>query len=271
MLKKRIITAMILIPLTLVVLFYLPTRAFAFLMGFITLGAAWEWTHLMGLTKPSLRGLYLLLLAAVLVATLFVPSLLLFAVAAFGWVLAIFAIIFYPRGSEWWSRHLAVRALLGCWLLAPCFAAITYIRYQSDGIYSLLFLFILIWGADSAAYFVGKQWGKHKLMPLVSPGKSIEGLIGALFVAMLITLFAFIICGVPYAIWPWGFLLALITVLFSVVGDLFESMMKRNARVKDSGGLLPGHGGLLDRLDSLFAAAPIFVLGALLLAKVLDH
>jgi phosphatidate cytidylyltransferase len=144
----------------------------------------------------------------------------------------------------------------------PCWVAINYIFIQHEGRLALLFLFILIWGADSAAYFVGKKWGKHKLAPQVSPGKSIEGMMGALVFTILLAIITQLLCRIPLERWHWGILLSLLTVIFSIVGDLFESMLKRNAGIKDSGNILPGHGGLLDRIDSLTAAAPVFAFGS---------
>jgi phosphatidate cytidylyltransferase len=122
---------------------------------------------------------------------------------------------------------------------------------------------ILIWVADSGAYFVGRQWGKNKLAPRVSPGKTIEGLLGAL-AGGLIWGYAGMVWFEPKSGWLFV-ALCFVTVLFSVLGDLVESLFKRNAGVKDSGQLLPGHGGVLDRLDSLTSAAPVFVLGLMLL------
>lgn len=272
MLRQRIITALILIPITLAILFYLPPMPFAMLMSFVTLGAAWEWTNLMGLKKVSRRWLYLALVAAIFIVALFkLPVLLLFVSTFIWWLFATILIILYPRGSKWWSSSVLIRGLMGLFVLIPCWAAIIYIRIQqNDGIYALLFLFVLIWGADSAAYFVGKKWGKHKLAPHVSPGKSVEGMCGAIIFSLLIAVAVFWLCKIPLRIWPWGVALALVTVLFSIMGDLFESMLKREAGLKDSGGLLPGHGGLLDRIDSLTAAAPVFVLGALVLGTYLE-
>jgi phosphatidate cytidylyltransferase len=155
---------------------------------------------------------------------------------------------------------MTAKILMGFLVLIPCWAALNYLRSLHDGIYTLLFLFALIWGADSAAYFVGRKWGKHKLAPQVSPGKSWQGLCGALVCALFIAAIAGWLSETPIQLWWRGAVIAVVTVLFSVMGDLFESMIKRQAGVKDSGQLLPGHGGLLDRIDSLTAAAPIFVL-----------
>jgi phosphatidate cytidylyltransferase len=136
------------------------------------------------------------------------------------------------------------------------------------GAYALLFLFVLIWGADSGAYFAGKAFGKTKLLPRVSPGKSWQGLFGGLLLTGLISPALFWILPTPHPRFFVVLTLCWITVLFSVLGDLFESMLKRNVGLKDSGRLFPGHGGLLDRIDSLTAAAPIFALGSLVMLKI---
>lgn len=184
------------------------------------------------------------------------------------WFMACLLVVIYPRGHKAWGKSLFWRALMGILVLIPCWLAINFIRAAENGPFILLFLFVLIWGADSAAYFVGKKWGKHKLSPSVSPGKSWEGLIGALLITSFIALAVLGWSRIPYSVWPWAILLSFATVIFSVVGDLFESMLKRNVGLKDSGQLLPGHGGLLDRIDSLTAAAPVFALGLIWMGMV---
>lgn len=270
MLMQRIITAIILAPLTLLLLFYSSAQAFCLVTGLVLLAAASEWTSFMELKTIPGRLAYLILAAIVFSLLLFVPVTTIFICAFAWWIVATFLVVLYPRASEWWSNSKIVRGIMGLVVLAPCWVAINTIRDQNDGIYALLFLFMLIWGADSAAYFVGRKWGKHKLAPLVSPGKSREGLYGAMIFSILVALVALWISGAPSALWPWAIILSLITVLFSIVGDLFESMMKRRVGLKDSGKLLPGHGGLLDRIDSLTAAAPVFVLGGMLLGTYVE-
>lgn len=261
-------TAIILLPVTVALLFVLPSSAFCLLTAFIVLGGAWEWSNLMLMKKVSWRLLYLVLVAFMLFGALFVPIQLIFLCAFVWWLFAMALVIFYPRGSTWWSGCIFWRGLMGLFVLVPCWAAINFIRNQNDGIYALLFLFVLIWGADSAAYFVGKKWGKSKLAPRVSPGKSLQGVYGEVIFSVLIALAVLWRCQIPTHLWLGGILLSIVTVLFSIVGDLFESMLKRQAGLKDSGRLLPGHGGLLDRIDSLTAGAPIFALGAWLLGMV---
>lgn len=269
MLKQRIITALVLIPLTLLILFFSSSSLFLLLTALLMLGGAWEWSGLMQLHTLALRFAYLLVTIIVMIAVMLVPADVLFIFASLWWVFATVLIVLYPRARAYWS-HLLVKGVMGWLVLIPCWAALNSIRGQQGGVYALLCLLVLIWGADSAAYFTGKKWGKHKLAPQVSPGKSVQGLAGALVFTLLLTLLLLWQLGTPFALWPWGLALALVTVLFSVIGDLFESMLKREAGLKDSGNLLPGHGGLLDRIDSLTAAAPVFAYCAWLLSTYLD-
>jgi phosphatidate cytidylyltransferase len=269
MLKYRVITAVILITFVLLAIFYLPPQAFLVLTALFFFAAAWEWTNLMGVKKLLPRIIYLLSNVFLFFMALWIPAPLILLIALVWWVLAAFVVIFYPRGAACW-HHIAVTSLIGWLVLLPCWMAINFVYSQDNGVALLLFLFVLIWGADSAAYFVGRKWGKTKLAPQVSPGKSVAGLIGAVLFALIFSLAIFGITNMPIALWPYGILLALITVLFSILGDLFESAMKRQAGVKDSGKLLPGHGGILDRIDSLTAAAPIFVLGWFVIGLLLS-
>jgi phosphatidate cytidylyltransferase len=262
MLKQRIITALILIPLMLAVLFYIPIQAFCIVMGLVALMGAWEWSGLMQIRLPAKRCLYLIFIALTMMGAALLPvqSTLLFAFV--WWLVATVLIIRYPHASQHWGQGIFWRSLMGVFTITPCWVALCYMRNQDDGVYALLFLLLLIWGADSAAYFTGRKWGRHPLAPKVSPGKTKEGVAGALlFVVVLVFALAWL-NNMPLYITLWGLALALVTVIFSVIGDLFESMLKRQTGVKDSGKLLPGHGGILDRIDSLTAAAPVFAFGA---------
>ena len=265
MLKQRILTAIVLIPLVLAGLIFLPNLPFLIITALIMLAAAWEWSNLMSLTSLRARILYLLLVAVSLVGISF-TAVTWYAPAASGWwVIAAIMVFVFPQGKTLLQNRF-LRGLMGVAVLVPCWAAINTIRAQTGGVSALLFLLLLIWTADTAAYFVGRQWGKRKLAPEVSPGKTVEGFIGALIASTLVALIAFYYTGAPINRWGFGIVLVLFTVFFSVIGDLFESMLKRMVGVKDSGNLLPGHGGLLDRIDSLTAAAPVYLYGALMLS-----
>lgn len=265
MLKQRIFTACILIPIFLAIVFYSTPPAFLVLTALMTLAGSWEWAGLMGFKKWIARFSYLIMTAIAFFGALFVHVLWLFGAAFVFWLLAIVLVANYPRASNWWGKSSAIRGLMGLLVLVPCWAAINFIRNQDGGVYVLFFVFVLIWSADTAAYFVGRKWGKTKLAPRVSPGKSIQGVGAAMLSALIVAGLGLWIGSVSFEIWPWGMMLSLITVLFSILGDLFESMLKRQAGVKDSSQLLPGHGGVLDRIDSLTAAAPVFALGGLLI------
>jgi len=265
MLKQRLLTAFILIVALLLVLFYLPSLAFLYLTAFVTLLGAWEWTNLMGVKETGWRAAYLILLVYLGYGTLYMPVFQFLLLSTLWWCLAAASVFVYPKWSEFWSRGDLPRALMGVFVLVPCWGAVNYIRNQADGVYILLFLLVLIWGADSAAYFGGKKWGRRKLAASVSPGKTWEGFASAMAFTIIYSILVFWLDNMPMETWVWGVLLALVTVCFSIIGDLTESMLKRQAGLKDSGALLPGHGGLLDRIDSLTAAAPVFAFGALLI------
>jgi phosphatidate cytidylyltransferase len=268
MLKKRILTAAVLIPVTLLALFFLPTPGFFIFTGIISLGAAWEWSNLMQLKTIRTRFIYVIISAIVFVWAATLPVFVLFSNTFLWWLVATWLVITYPQKSQWWQKSMIARGLMGLFAIAPCFVALNLMREQRDGIYSLLFVLLLIWGADTAAYFSGKKWGSTKMAPRVSPNKTMQGLYGALIFSVLFAILALWFFHLPYSMWVWAILLSIVTVIFSIIGDLFESMMKREAGLKDSGKLLPGHGGLLDRIDSLLSAAPVFVLGGLLLSKL---
>ncbi len=261
MLKQRILTALILIPIFILLVLFLPPQAFYLLTAAIMLWGAYEWSFFMGINQfPRYLAYPLFTIPILFIAYLFPITPILYITLAW-WLIASSLVICYPKNASLWGNRTTIRALMGLLTLVPCWLAVNYIRNYPNGISILLFLFVLIWGADSGAYFAGRKWGKHKLIPQVSPGKTWEGFLGALITTVLIALCGLVIFKIPYAAWPVALMWAMLTVLFSIMGDLFESMMKRQAGLKDSGHLLPGHGGILDRIDSLTAAAPVFALG----------
>jgi phosphatidate cytidylyltransferase len=269
MLKQRIITAAILIPIFIVLLFKLPLHGFSLLTGLLVFWAATEWSLLMGMKTFWCRLIFPVITVAALVAVFYYPPLFyILHVAIAWWICAFLLVVLYPKASALWGKSMLLRGLMGLLTLVPCWLALNYIRYAENGSFILLFLFIIIWGADIGAYFAGRAFGKHKLAPLVSPGKSWEGLLGALIATVILTLPVMFWYHMPYISLQAALLLTITTVLFSVVGDLVESMLKRNVGLKDSGTLLPGHGGILDRIDSLTAAAPIFALGLIYMDKL---
>ena len=263
MLKQRLITAAILAPLALLGVFGLPFSGFVYLMDAVILVAAWEWANLSGYQATKERWTYVLV-AGVLVAIAhyYQPSIssdLVLQFAVLFWCLALYAVMRYPVISGWGSRF--ARALIGFVVLLPCWFAFVSMKAADGGDLLILLLFLLVWGADVGAYFAGKRFGRTKLAADVSPGKTREGLYGGLLACLLIAVSYALILGYELPQLILLMVLAFITGLISVLGDLFESMLKRHRGVKDSSQLLPGHGGVLDRIDSLTAAAPLFVLG----------
>jgi phosphatidate cytidylyltransferase len=231
--------------------------------------AAWEWGALCGGSRAALAAWLLVTLGlAALLWSVLMPGaarLVLLLAAVAGWSAAAVAVFGAERGRHALPDGRLVRILLGWWVLLPLWLSLLWLKAASPLL--LLALFALIWLADSAAYFVGRRYGRRRLAPLVSPGKTWAGVGGALLAAPVVA-FAF---GLPAgyrgaALAGFG-MLCLVTVAASIVGDLFESLVKRRAGVKDSGTLLPGHGGVLDRIDSLTAAAPVFCLGLSLLGS----
>lgn len=265
MLKQRIMTALILAPLSAWAILVLPSGGFALLFGLISLLAAWEWGQIIGLSARR-RLLFPLLTAAAM--GLLYPLLdsrpLLYCAAVLAslwWLSALAQVVTFPAVERFWTRSATARALAGLMILVPCWLALLVIHLRLGASYVLLLL-LLIWGADIGAYFAGRTFGRHKLAPRVSPGKSWEGVYGALLMTLLVALAGFY--WLQPAMGMSAFiLLCLLVVMVSVLGDLTESLFKRIARIKDSGNLLPGHGGILDRVDSLTAAAPFFALGLL--------
>ena len=263
MLKERILTALILIPLVLWCIFgattSIPFEAFA---GAIVLVGAWEWTALMRWSNIMARASFTAVIALGLVA-MKVPELAMvkpsfYAISVGFWLVALRWVTNFPDSATVWARHVLL-VPVGVILLIPAWAGLVDLYHASP--WWLMYVFALVWGADSGAYFAGRAFGKHKLAPNVSPGKTIEGFVGGVLTTAVLII-AVAVYRELSAVRLMAFLgLSLLTVLASVLGDLLESMIKRQAGVKDSGNIFPGHGGALDRIDSLTAAAPIFALG----------
>jgi phosphatidate cytidylyltransferase len=240
---------------------FAPNSGFATGLAVVVLAGAWEWAGLIPTGGTSRRVAYVALLAALLGVLARYPAvaqpMTLLGVA--WWLLAGLWLAF----PGWAREARPVKAVTGTLVLLPCWVALVALHAQDP--VRVLFLLGLIWTADIGAYFVGKGFGQRKLAPRVSPGKTWAGTWGGLILSLLFA------TGVGLAVLPGPAdvlklaLLCGVTVAFSGIGDLSVSLMKRHCGVKDSGKLLPGHGGVLDRLDSLFAAAPVFAVGTELL------
>ncbi|PCC98083.1 phosphatidate cytidylyltransferase [Halopseudomonas pelagia] len=268
MLKQRIITAVILAPLAIAGFVLLEGPWFALFVGAVVVLGAWEWARLAGETAQKGRVLYALVVALMMFALyrLGLPVHYLLIPAAVWWVLAAVMVVRYPRDKGLWASCM-VAQLLGLLILLPAWAGLVWLREVPNGLWLIVALLVLVWAADIGAYFAGKTWGRRKLMPNVSPGKTIEGFLGGLVFTQLLTLLALLYLGWSLSSLLIGLFGAALVVTFSVVGDLTESLFKRDQGLKDSSNLLPGHGGVLDRIDSLTAAIPVFALFWLLIGS----
>lgn len=267
MLIYRVITAIILIPIVLIGLFLLPMTGFSLFVALILLIASWEWSRLMGLTHLGLRCLYVICIGIFLILSyLWSAWQYQVMIGTAWWCIATILVSLHKHFRHLFTWHRLVKAIMGIVILIPCFAGFLCIREHSHGRAYILLALIIVWAMDTGAYFAGKIWGKHKLAETISPKKTVEGLFGGLVVAIVVTAIFCWLTHVSPLLWPKFIGLAIICALISVIGDLYESMLKRQVGIKDSGRILPGHGGLLDRIDSLTAAIPVFALGLWMIA-----
>jgi len=262
-LRQRIVTAVLLAAALIALVFWLPAEVTVSAVMLVVAAGAWEWSGFAGLKRPLQRLIYVaavgLATAAAWWLTAAPGALRLFLVGTVAWWLAAFGWIVVGTGRGGASGA----ALAGFLVLVPAAVAIgRLVEIEPAGRELLFVLVLLVAAADIGAYFGGRQFGRHKLAPRVSPGKTWEGLAAGLLAAGIAAVVIGRLLRMPGPAWV-GVCLAV--VLFSVVGDLLESMFKRRVGLKDSSALLPGHGGILDRVDSLTAASPVFLLGLLLL------
>jgi len=260
MLKTRVLTSVILLLLLGVILFVIPPRATELVIGLLILAGAWEWSGFLGVKSFVVRALYVVLIAALCAVPYLVAdaAVLVLQIACVWWFVAFVWAMLFPTPIP-----AVVRWVCGALVLVPLFTAL--IMLFREGPPYLLFALLIVWAADAGAYFAGKRFGRVKLAPSISPGKTWEGVFGGLTVVIVLA----------FAVGQWAGVSVAVLVPFclaigglSIVGDLTVSMFKRTAGVKDSGKLFPGHGGVLDRVDSVAAAAPLFTLGIIWLGLV---
>jgi phosphatidate cytidylyltransferase len=253
-LKQRIITAVFAVAALLLVLFVLPSAAAQIVVALLILVGAWEWSGFLGARSTSVRVGYVAFIAVLMgFVTWQMPQIngLLFGVAMAWWAVALVWTFFFPTPIP-----TVVRWVAGALVLLPLYSALIVLYLASPAI--LLGGLLIVWSADTGAFAAGKLFGRVKLAPKISPGKSWEGVIGGLLtVALLALVGAYVFDARAAVLIPF----CLAVACTSIVGDLTVSMFKRTAELKDSGSLFPGHGGVLDRIDSVAAAAPLFALG----------
>lgn len=273
-LNARIITAIILIPLVIAALFFLPPNLFGYVIIVICSLAAWEWSQFIGWTVQIKRIISAVLFGICLLGlqlsfqdlSQLTTEPLIFYILSAGlvwWLVAIILVLTFPTSARFWSQSVIFKILCGVLTILPFYCGMLVLKsvdYHIDnfiGAWWVLYVMLLVWSADSGAYFFGHLFGKHKLAAKVSPGKTLEGMLGGMLTAGIIAwLFSLF---VPVLLISKNLLFcSVIVVIISVFGDLTESMFKRQAGIKNSSHLIPGHGGVLDRIDSLTAAIPVF-------------
>jgi len=254
MFKTRFITSVISLVILGTVLFVLPAPVAKTFIAALILVGAWEWAGFLNLSASAARYVYVALIGALMAIVFFViPELneRVLQISCIWWCVAFLWIFFFPTPIP-----IAVRWICGVLVLIPVFVALLELYSLSAEV--LLFGLVIVWAADMGAYFFGKMFGRVKLAPSISPGKTWEGVFGGLLLVLLLTLAFAKYSGLdPAVLLPF----CLAVAALSIVGDLTVSMFKRTAGVKDSGQLFPGHGGILDRIDSVSSAAPLFALG----------
>ncbi len=266
--RQRVIAAATLAPIAIVAVLWLPTSWLAAGVAAVLLAGLWEWTLLAGLTARLPRALFLLANALMMASLIWAGGRGLFTlqvaslIGAAWWLLALAWLWRFDFAAGDDSQARILKLLAGSLCVIPAWSALGWLHAGPEfGARWALFVLLLVWAADSGAYFAGMRFGQRKLAPRISPGKSWEGVCGGAVATVLLAALVWPLLGLTAGELPALLFLTLLTTGFSVAGDLFESLMKRHSGIKDSGSVIPGHGGILDRLDSLFAALPVFAVG----------
>ena len=264
MFKQRVITALIMFPVTVAIILFTPSDIFSWLVMLLMLLGGWEWLGLTGASRSLYRvGMLVALAALMMLVSQLTPlwhhGLMLCSVVF--WLLLLNLLPFYKQTETPEHRwQLMLRLLM--YLLLPV-AFISYTVLHNVSAEYVLYVMLIAVTADTGAYFAGKRFGKRKLAPEISPGKTREGMLGGLAGVAVLAVLASFYFKMDIMAAVYLMLLSLLVAIISVVGDLFISLIKRESGSKDSGSLLPGHGGILDRIDSHIATAPFFTLGML--------
>lgn len=277
MTRTRLLAALVMAPLAIAAILLLPTPWMVALAAVLFLAGLWEWFDLAEIEDTLARSALLVAHLAVMVALVWASrsstgyTMALFQLACVigvvWWLLALFWLGRYEFASDHDTHARVFKLAAGALAMIPAWCALAWIHSgQPNGHRWLLTALAIVWAADTGAYFAGRTFGGRlfggrKLAPRISPNKTIEGLLGGVIAGVVVGIVFALIAGATPAQLPAVAAVALVAVLFSVVGDLFESLLKRHVGAKDSSNLIPGHGGILDRLDGVLAALPVFALG----------
>ena len=261
---KRTISLVVLVPIVVWIILYANPQIFQIIALIVCLIGAWEWSNFMMFTSKYRRFIYLVLILAGIFFAGFISSMLILLIAAIWWAYALGQLIRYhknpePKTNKFWLGVLGVLVIVAAWV------GLNVLRNTGlHGAGWLLLYLVMLWSTDTGAYLAGKFLGKHKLAPNLSPNKTIEGAIGGLVALLIVAIVGVFLLHIPSSQWVVYFLGAILLNVFSVIGDLYESMLKRKRGIKDSGNVIPGHGGILDRIDGLLASVPVFALVVIL-------
>jgi phosphatidate cytidylyltransferase len=268
MTKTRVIAALIMAPVAILAILMLPTQWLAAAAAAVFLIGLWEWLKLADVEDTLARTILLVLNLVLMVLIVWADagSLVLYQIAALvgigWWLLALLWLRFFNFGASPSSPARALKLLAGTLAIVPAWASLVLIHASGDnGHLWLLTALAVVWAADSGAYFAGRTFGRTKLAPRISPNKTWEGLGGGMVAGLIVALGFGWLVGIDSGHLVGLVITAVVTVFASVLGDLYESLIKRHAGAKDSGHIIPGHGGVLDRIDGVLAALPVFALG----------
>lgn len=280
MTKTRVLAALALTPVAVAAMLFLPTPWLLTAAAVLFLGGLWEWFKLADVEDTLARTVLLVANLALMVAIVWASptahgfSYVLFQIAVvigvIWWLLAGLWLKHYAFASDHDTHARVFKLAAGTLAIVPAWSAAAWIHGESTAAHHqwlpsghrwLLVAVALVWAADTGAYFIGRHFGRRKLSPRISPNKTVEGLLGGMVAGVVVAVAFAPFAGATVAQLPSVALVAFVAVGFSVVGDLFESLLKRHVGAKDSGDLIPGHGGILDRIDGVIAALPVFALG----------
>lgn len=280
-LYTRTVSIFILIPTVVIMLFFSSIIQFLMFLSFVCMISAWEWGKLMKFSS-SIHYIWICTMFGLLFSGIIIIQkhvyfdhwiifFVIYGIVMIWWVFMFLLVLLYPNSIIFWNQSNTLRFCYGIFMILPFFYSgsilrqIHYINDNFDGEWYLLYILVLIWINDSSAYLIGRLFGRHQLLKYVSPQKTWEGLLGGILISIIVSWIFSINISMKFISSYTIFLFFIATVVFSIIGDLTESMFKRDSNVKDTSNLIPGHGGVLDRIDSLIFSIPFFTVLMLLL------